>query len=186
MKKLLITITLSAACMLSTSSIAGAQGYGSSDGAPSTTTAAGAPKLEDVNSTVAQVQPEGRTVRLSIGGFGPNSPVEAFILSEPVYLGRFQSDGNGVVNIEATIPESVPAGDHNIVASGNDPSGKPFSVAAAVTLGPAPSLLALTGQNSSGLAALAGLLIVVGCVGTVAARRRMTVAESPRASVGGH
>lgn len=186
MKKLLTTITLSAACVVSTSSIAGAQGYGSSDGAKSTTTAVVAPKLEDVNSTVAPVALQGRTIRLSIGGFGPNAFVEVFILSEPVYLGRFQSDSNGVVSIEATIPESVPAGDHNVIASGTDPSGKPFSVAAAVALGPAPSGLALTGQNASSLAALAGLLIVVGCVGTVAARRRMTVAESPRASVGGH
>ena len=186
MKKLLTTMAFTGAFIVSAAPSAFGQGYGGADGTKVTTTVAAvptAPKLEEVNSTLPPLPARGRTVEVSIGGFAPNSTVDVFIRSEPVYLGRFQSDANGVVKIAVTIPDDVPAGDHNIVAAGTDPSGNPFSVAAAVAVGPTATRLALTGSNSGNLVALAGLLIAVGSVGTIAARRRMTIADSSSASI---
>lgn len=185
MKKLLTTMAFTGVLIVSGSPISSAQGYGATDGTTPSTTAVAppvAPNLEEVTFTVPPFEVRGRTVEVTFGGFAPNSMVDLFIRSEPVYLGRFQSNASGVVKTSVTIPDSVAAGEHNVIATGTDPSGAPISVAAAVTVGPESSFLALSGANSGNLAALAGLLIVVGSVGTIAARRRMMIGDTATAA----
>jgi hypothetical protein len=187
MKKLLTAVALSGALVVSVSTVALGQSYGSADGSkPPTTVSATAkperpaPKLEDVDVTVPESRTEDRTVTVRFEGFAPLSFADLFIYSDPVYLGRFQADAQGVITAQVIVPDSVVAGNHNIVGSGTAADGKLFSVASPVVLSPAS--LSFTGSNTGNLLSLAGFLIVVGATGTIAARRRMHPATPSNAT----
>jgi hypothetical protein len=121
-----------------------------------------------------------RTFTIVIPGYAPFSFVVLDIQSDPVNLGRFQADANGVVTAEVTIPEGIPAGDHHLVASGTDAAGKPLVQRQAVVLAEtvsAPSSLSLTGSDAQGIAAVGGVLLVMGAAATIATRRRLSAQD---------
>lgn len=128
------------------------------------------------------LQIKTRTVTITILG-KPFSFVELYIESDPVFLGKFQADANGKVEATLNIPASIEAGNHTIVAKGTDTAGKAIELRQSVVLAAAevapvePSSLSLTGSNARGIAAVGGVLLVVGGAATFATRRRLTDAE---------
>jgi hypothetical protein len=114
----------------------------------------------------------------------PFSWVQWYIESDPIFLGKFQADANGKVVATVTIPETLEAGNHTMVAKGTDKNGKPVEMRRPVVLAAAeaapsntPSSLSLTGSNARGIAAVGGVLLVVGGAATFATRRRLTDAD---------
>ncbi len=113
---------------------------------------------------------------LVFSGFLRNSTVQFAAQSDPVDLGTFQADANGVVTARLSIPGGVPAGNHDIVATGTDPAGNPLVLRQPILLAEtvsAPSSLSLTGSDARGIAAVGGVLLVMGAAATIATRRRL-------------
>lgn len=54
-------------------------------------------------------------------GFKPNTPVQAFLQSEPVLVGEEMADAEGNVTFEITIPLDFPPGDHSLILLGLNP-----------------------------------------------------------------
>lgn len=57
-------------------------------------------------------------------GFAPNSRVDATFTSDPLDLGNFQSDSDGIVKAGLDLPESAPVGYHTLHLSGEDMAGE--------------------------------------------------------------
>jgi hypothetical protein len=113
----------------------------------------------------------------------PLSFVDWYIESDPIFLGKFQADAAGKVEATVTLPASIPAGDHTLVAKGTGKDGKPAELRQPVTLAieeaPAAdtSSLSFTGSDARGIAAVGGVLLVVGGAATFATRRRLSDAD---------
>jgi hypothetical protein len=114
----------------------------------------------------------------------PLSFVDWYIESDPIFLGKFQADAAGKVEATVTLPASLEAGAHTLVAKGTDKDGKPAELRQPVVLaieeaGPAAdtSSLSFTGSNARGIAAVGGVLLVVGGAATFATRRRLGDAD---------
>lgn len=56
----------------------------------------------------------------------PDSPFVVQMYSDPVDLGTFMTDSQGILNFTATVPASVPAGYHRLRIFGTDASGRPI------------------------------------------------------------
>lgn len=80
------------------------------------------------SSTVAP----GGQVRFVATGFKPHSDVTLILRSDPIVLGTFKADANGVVDVLVTLPTNVAPGGHSLTASGVDPSGRPREVVASI------------------------------------------------------
>jgi hypothetical protein len=105
--------------------------------------------------------------------------IDVYIQSDPVFLGQFQADANGNVNATVTIPEAIEPGSHTLVAKGTNQLGKRIELRQPIQLRADPSSadpaqLSLTGSNARGIAAVGGVLFVVGAAATVATRRRLS------------
>ena len=66
------------------------------------------------------VRPGGK-VTVRARGFAPSSDVRVELHSDPVLLETPTASAEGAVELEVTIPEDTPAGDHEIVVAGVDP-----------------------------------------------------------------
>ncbi|MFC4046898.1 fibronectin type III domain-containing protein [Dactylosporangium siamense] len=78
-------------------------------------------------------------------GFAPHSTVVITIYSDPVVLGTVVTDGDGKFSKPVTVPASLAAGVHSLVAGGVDALGQARSMRLDVTV--ASDSLAVTGSN---------------------------------------
>jgi hypothetical protein len=133
----------------------------------------------------------GQQMELVAVGFQPGETVAFYLHSEPVYLGTAVADAFGVARLMATVPADVPAGAHTVIATGGTtgrwamlavelalPVSAAVPVAAPLAAAPvavaAPGALAVTGSQSGVLGLASALLLAVGGVLVVAARRVRT------------
>jgi hypothetical protein len=113
-------------------------------------------------------------------GFAPYSTVSIIIYSSPVVLGAVVVGSNGDFSKPVTIPANLSAGDHNVVASGVDPSGTIHFLRMPVTLAASAAVttttaspLASTGVPIGELSVWAMALIGCGAAAAVGGRRRL-------------
>jgi LPXTG-motif cell wall-anchored protein len=170
LKKMLATGAIATACFVAIpASAAFAEGYKTPDGA----------KVTD-NTPAA-----GQEVTIEVGGFGPHSTVTIELHSDPVVLGTFTADGEGVVRATVRLPEGV-SGSHDIVVMGTNALGAPVVANIPVTISAVPTdgsgsgdgegdggFLPRTGSNTSTIVTLGGVLIVMGGAATVVTRKRL-------------
>ena len=154
-KQLFCMLTAVSSLLVATATPAFADGYGGKDGA-----------VASQENLVPNAPVEVRFT-----GFQPNTEVDIYFQSTPIFLGRFLADQTGTVTVTVNVPKEAADGDHHIVAFGIDASGAKISPSIAVRVSGAS--LALTGANTGHKLVLAGLLIVVGMAGMAAARRRL-------------
>lgn len=139
--------------------VAGAQSYGTLD-----------------DGTVSDSTPApGQAVSIVIGGFMPNSDVDLVINSDPVFLGTFRTDSDGVLRASVTIPAGLAAGAHTIVATGVNASNQPVSGSITVTVAAAPtsggSSLPTTGADIAAALTVGLALVAAGTASVIAGRR---------------
>lgn len=143
------------------------------------------------NGTVTNTKPAtGESVTLVFNGFAPTTWVTVELRSDPVVLGKFMTDANGVLRVTVTIPAGTPAGNHSVVATGVDAQGTPVmsSVPVTVTSSAATTtptqgttgdtgstggtFLPRTGTDVAALLTVGGVLLAAGTVAVTTARRR--------------
>jgi alpha-L-fucosidase len=171
LKKMLATGVLAGACLAAVpATMAFAEGYATPDGA----------KVSD-NTPVA-----GEAVTIEVGGFAADSEVTITLHSDPIVLGTFTADGNGVVRATVNLPAGV-SGSHDIVVSGFNALGAPVVATIPVSISAGPGggsgggdgggdgggLLPRTGSNTATIVALGGVLVVIGGGATIITRRRL-------------
>ena len=98
-----------------------------------------------VQVTVYAFDPEGQAVPVTldgkilvegggsfgvrIAGFAPNSPVEAWLFSDPIRLGNFNANNYGKSTERFVVPADVEPGSHRVVLTGTNASGKEITIA---------------------------------------------------------
>lgn len=133
-----------------------------------------------VNVTV--VSP-GATVSVDCGGWLPNSTVEVIVFSqEGRLLGTAQTDADGDLGVDVTLPSDLEPGDHTLRFSGKNTQGEPQNVDIAFTVEgdgaarpdqpDAAAGLPATGEDSVLFGVLALGLFTAGGGALYAARRR--------------
>jgi hypothetical protein len=130
--------------------------------------------------TVSQPDPSTPAkVRVTVGGFKPGSSVSIAGDGTSYPLGTFTADAAGNVDVEVVLPASF-TGSHTLTASGTAADGTPLVRTQALDVqaagsgsDAAPGILAFTGNNARGMAALGGVLLTIGVAATVAARKRL-------------
>jgi LPXTG-motif cell wall-anchored protein len=75
-------------------------------------------RAETTDRTTGTSSTPGAKVVRVISGFQPFEEVTLTMHSEPVVLGTFTADANGVVTAEFTLPANVAAGEHTLVYEG--------------------------------------------------------------------
>jgi len=128
----------------------------------------------DPNSVVA-----GTTTSVTGGGFAPNELLDIDLCSSPVHLASVTADGSGGFRATVTVPAGTAAGAHTIVVSSAD--GLRIAIASISVTAPAGGggtggagrggALARTGDDSTRLAGLAALALIMGAVLVRSARR---------------
>lgn len=121
-----------------------------------------------MDPTLTQIRP-GQRVRLRYGGFVPRERVRLYVASTPVLLADGFADGNGEIELEGIIPSDLDPGSHSLVLLGD--SGVGFRQTVSATTSALPS----TGSESATLALSALVVVMVGSVLTLLARRRRSV-----------
>lgn len=142
--------------------------------------------------TISDTTPTpGQTVTISCGTYLAGATVTFTFLSTPVVLGTVTADANGVATLTTAIPSDATLGDHTITVTGESAAGPltqtiPLTVVSAGAGAGAGGVatgaggLPRTGTDSSlPLARTAALLIAVGGVLVLAARRRRAEADVP-------
>ena len=135
------------------------------------------PKLTLSSATVQA----GGSIAVSGTGFAPDQEITFELHSDPIVLGTLTADAGGVLKGSFTIPASVPAGTHTLVAlSGTTViASAPLTVTAAGAggtgsgaggTGGAVGALATTGSDAPVVAATAALLLLF--AGLTLVRRR--------------
>jgi methionine-rich copper-binding protein CopC len=71
----------------------------------------------------------GGSFGVRVAGFAANSPIEAWLLSDPIRLGDFQSNNYGKSTERFIVPESVEPGSHRLVLTGTTAIGKEITMA---------------------------------------------------------
>jgi alpha-L-fucosidase len=170
LKKMLATGVLAGACFaVLPASAAFAEGYATPDGAT----------VSD-NNPVA-----GEAVTIEVGGFAPYSEVTIELHSDPIVLGTFTADGEGVVRATVNLPAGV-TGSHDVVVMGSNALGAPVVATIPLTIAADPGsgsddgdggdgggLLPRTGSNTATIVTLGGVLVVLGGGATVITRKRL-------------
>jgi LPXTG-motif cell wall-anchored protein len=165
LKKMLAVGVLAGACFAAVPAAAAfAEGYATPDGAT----------VSD-NTPVA-----GEAVTIEVGGFAPYSEVTIELHSDPIVLGTFTADGEGVVHATVNLPAGV-SGSHDVVVMGSNALGAPVVATIPVTIAADSGtnstddggLLPRTGSNTTTIVTLGGVLIVLGGGATVITRKRL-------------
>lgn len=125
----------------------------------------------------------GATVAVNCGAWAPNSTVEVLVFSEEGrLLGTAQTDADGNLNVDVTLPSDLEPGDHTLRFSGTNAEGEPQNVDIAFTVEgdaagqadrpDAAAGLPATGKDSVLFGVLALGLFTAGGGALYAARRR--------------
>ena len=61
---------------------------------------------------------ESRKIRVDAQGLADNSPIEAWVYSDPIALGSAKADASGAVNASFNAPEELEAGKHRLILKG--------------------------------------------------------------------
>lgn len=96
-----------------------------------------APSGPEVTVDAQEVAP-GDLVTVRGGGFAADTRLDIELHSTPVRLATTMSAGDGSFAVEVTIPIGTAPGDHEIVASGLDPTGRTRSVATPIVVAATP------------------------------------------------
>ena len=131
-----------------------------------------------VNKDSDRAAVPGEKITRVIAGFKPFENVTLVLNSDPVVLGTFKADANGVVTATFTLPAGLSLGQHTLVFDGDQ--GTHYeeiltveaAAAAAVAAKPASSGLAYTGASIALPLALGGGLLAAGGGALVISRRR--------------
>lgn len=99
---------------------------------PVTTTAPTAP--EPVVTVTSGEVTAGGTLSFEAEGFAPGSEVVVELHSDPIRLGIVQADQAGRIAGDVTVPATVAPGVHTLVLIGQDATGAPLELRAAVTI----------------------------------------------------
>ncbi len=120
-----------------------------------------------------------QSVNVSGDDFTPNTPVTLTLDSSATVLGTFTSDSAGKLTAAVTMPSTLTAGSHQIIASANNLSCQIGASDTAVTTSTTPpssntdfSGLAFTGFAAITVAVLGGLLLIGGLAFQLIGRRR--------------
>jgi LPXTG-motif cell wall-anchored protein len=148
--------------------------------------------------TVSDTTPTpGQSITLTCGTYVAGSTVTFTFFSAPVTLGSATADANGVVTATVTIPADATLGEHTITATGPAAAGGTLTNSVGITVvgagqagagtfvpGTFTGALPRTGNDSSLPLARAGaLLLAVGGVLVLAARRRRAESQNEPAAV---
>lgn len=143
------------------------------------------PAAASCTVNVTAVSP-GATISVDCGGWAPNSTVEFIVFSqEGRLLGTAQTDADGNLSVDVTLPSDLQPGDHTLRLSGANAQGEPQNVDIAFTVEgdgaaqpdqpdqpDAAAGLPATGEDSVLFGALALGLFTAGGGALYAARRR--------------
>lgn len=130
----------------------------------------------------------GDSVPVTVSGLEAGQTISATLFSDPIDLGLFTADGEGVALFTLAIPADLTPGIHTLQIASNVPGQLPIGVtleiAAAATPGggaagpgTGPGQLQVTGAETGGIIALALGLLVAG-VAALAVRRRQADARA--------
>lgn len=107
----------------------GSDGSGGSGGSDGGSGGSGGDDDVAAASDLGVLLPRGGGTRLGLRGFAGGSPVAVWLRSEPVLLGSFNTDDDGVLEVsELTIPDEVSACPHTLQVVGELPSGDQVAV----------------------------------------------------------
>lgn len=117
------------------------------------------------NGTAVTSLQQGQTYQVAGTGFAPNSEVTIVLFSTPTILGAVMSNSQGAFSTTVTIPSSLAAGSHTLVAIGVNAGGTAEANAdVAVQVSVASTDLSKTGSPTNLLIQLALLLLVAGAL----------------------
>jgi titin len=136
---------------------------------------AGTTTLTTDQGQISTAQP-GQQITVMGTGFLPHSTVTVTIYSDPVVLGTAVTDANGNFSLPVTVPASLAAGQHSLVAAGVDPAGAIRTLRLDVTVPspakPAGPELAYTGADLTVPLSIGAASLVLGGVLLRVNRRR--------------
>jgi len=116
----------------------------------------------------------GSSVRITGGGYAPNSTVTLIVYSVPQVLATTVADGDGNIDVTVTVPDDLAAGNHTLVAAGVDADGNAHYLTLPIAVSTeTDAQLAATGADIA-LPALGGLIALAAGGGLIAAARRRT------------
>lgn len=77
----------------------------------------------------------GDVIKVSVGGFKPNSKVEVWLFSTPTQLGSAIVGADGTINGAYKLPLGIEAGPHRLVVTAKLPNGKPTTFTIGILVG---------------------------------------------------
>jgi len=99
-------------------------------------------KASTADGTPLVLDDKGRLVigqdglaRFSGSGFLEDTPVSLWLFSEPTFLGKTNTNNDGIFNGQVSIPTSVPDGEHTIQLNGVSKDGQLRSVSIGIVVG---------------------------------------------------
>jgi titin len=115
---------------------------------------------------VLQFARSGR-IKFAGNGLQPNSVVDIWLNSNPVFLGTVTTDQNGAFEAEFDIPEGVLEGEHTLTIVGVSADGEQVTTSVGIAITQAEDIEPIDDEDSSGSTAtnelvLLGLLLMAG------------------------
>ncbi len=115
---------------------------------------------------VLQFVRSGR-IKFAGNGLQPNSVVDIWLNSNPVFLGTVTTDQNGAFEAEFDIPEGVLEGEHTLTIVGVSADGEQVTTSVGIAITQAEDIEPIDDEDSSGSTAtnelvLLGLLLIAG------------------------
>jgi hypothetical protein len=74
-------------------------------------------------------------IKISLGGFKPESSVEVWLFSTPTKLGTAEVGADGKMSGEYRLPFGTKSGSHRVVISAKLPNGKPTTFTLGILVG---------------------------------------------------
>lgn len=121
-----------------------------------------------------QIDPNG-VIDVTGSGFDPESTVDVWIMSDPVYLGSVTVDADGTFAASLAVPDDLPLGNHTVQANGVTTGGVSRSLNLGIEL---VTHVVLPTTGSSSPIPIAALLTALGLFIAVATRRRGSMPTS--------
>ncbi|MFN8053152.1 MAG: hypothetical protein U0Q22_17035 [Acidimicrobiales bacterium] len=122
----------------------------------------------------------GAAITVTATGFQAGSTAQAYVHSDPVYLGSLTANSIGTVSGSFALPATLAAGDHHVELHGTDPSGNPRVLSYAITVSSAarPDALSFTGSTAIPVAVAGVVLTGLGLTVLRFGRRRSGAAAA--------
>jgi hypothetical protein len=86
----------------------------------------------------------GDVIKISLGGFKPESIVEVWLFSTPTKLGTAEVGSDGKMSGEYKLPFGIKSGSHRVVVSAKLPNGKPTTFTLGILVGDISTTSTLT------------------------------------------